>query len=75
MTPLDARNGTNPNKVRMFSRDQLSKATVDQKWDRVKVVCTQPFCKTSAYGLSFINFHAPGEEEAKPSPKKQVTIM
>ena len=27
--------------------DKLSKAVAEQKWDRVKVVCTQPYNKVS----------------------------
>ncbi|XP_060573725.1 DNA repair protein XRCC1-like [Ruditapes philippinarum] len=59
MTPLEARNGTNRNSVRMFDARKLSAAVSSQKWDRVKIVCTQPFNKTSTFGLSFIKFHSP----------------
>lgn len=59
MTPLESRNGTNRNAVRMFGPDKLNKLTASKTWDRVKVVCTQPFSKTTQYGLSFIKFHSP----------------
>lgn len=62
MMPLEARQGSNPNKVRMFTQDQLSKPECEQKWDRVKIVCTQPFNRHVQYGLSFITFHTPGEK-------------
>jgi DNA-repair protein XRCC1 len=42
----------------MFAMDKLSKPAADQKWDRVKVVCTQPFNKHVQYGLAFITFHS-----------------
>ena len=45
MSPLEARNNTNRNSVRMFSGDKLSKTVTGEKWDRVKIVCTQPFNK------------------------------
>lgn len=45
MSPADSRNGTNRNSVRMFTQDKLSKTAANDKWDRVKVVCTQPFNK------------------------------
>ena len=45
MTPSESRVSQNPNRVRIFGSDQLSKAVAGQKWDRVKVVCTQPFNK------------------------------
>ncbi|KAL4224049.1 positive regulation of DNA ligase [Mactra antiquata] len=72
MTPMEARNGTNRNSVRMFDSSKLSATVVGQKWDRVKVVCTQPFNKTSTFGLSFIKFHGPGgadKKEVEPSKK------
>ncbi|EFA01797.1 DNA repair protein XRCC1 [Tribolium castaneum] len=62
MTPLEARQGTNPNKVRMFTQEHLSKPECEQKWDRVKIVCTQPFNRHVQYGLSFITFHTPGDK-------------
>jgi len=45
MNPTEARASQNPNRVRIFGSDQLSKAVAGQKWDRAKVVCTQPFNK------------------------------
>ena len=45
MSPLESRNGTNRNAVRIFGADKLSKIVANEKWDRVKVVCTQPFNK------------------------------
>ncbi|XP_063448553.1 DNA repair protein XRCC1-like isoform X1 [Mytilus trossulus] len=58
MTPLESRNGTNRNSVRMFGPEKLSNAVASEKWDRVKIVCTQPFNKTSEYGISFIKIHS-----------------
>lgn len=58
MSPMEARSGSNPNRVRMFAMDRLSKPAAEQKWDRVKVVCTQPFNKHVQYGLAFITFHS-----------------
>lgn len=62
MSPLDSRNNTNKYSVRMFGGDKLSKTASDEKWDRVKIVCTQPFNKNITYGLSFIKFHSPPEK-------------
>ncbi|XP_063907222.1 DNA repair protein XRCC1-like isoform X2 [Zophobas morio] len=62
MTPLEARQSTNINKVRMFVQDQLSKPECEQKWDRVKIVCTQPFNRHVQYGLSFITLHTSGDK-------------
>ena len=47
MNPMESRSGQNLNRVRIFGADKLSKVTLDDKWDRVKVVCTQPFHKVA----------------------------
>uniref|UniRef100_A0A131YYP7 DNA-repair protein XRCC1 n=1 Tax=Rhipicephalus appendiculatus TaxID=34631 RepID=A0A131YYP7_RHIAP len=71
MTPMDARQGTNLNRVRMFGAEKLSQSFVKEKWDRIKIVCTQPFNKSIQYGLAFIKLHSPEENtsKAEPSPK------
>ncbi|XP_057365407.1 DNA repair protein XRCC1-like isoform X2 [Daphnia carinata] len=62
MTPQECRNETNLQRVRIFKHQDLNKATQTEKWDRVKVICTQPFNKQLQYGISFITIHAPEEE-------------
>nr|CAB3267802.1 DNA repair protein XRCC1-like [Phallusia mammillata] len=69
MTPTEARSGNGSNKVRMFSEDQLSSEIAKQSWNRVKLVCTQPFNKHTTYGLSFINLHSKENEEKSQSPE------
>ncbi|XP_013772266.1 DNA repair protein XRCC1-like [Limulus polyphemus] len=59
MTPLESRQGTNLNRVRMFGPEKLSLCTSNQKWDIAKIVCTQPFNKNTQFGISFIKFHSP----------------
>ncbi|XP_039626531.1 DNA repair protein XRCC1 isoform X1 [Polypterus senegalus] len=72
MSPNESRNGTNLNRVRMFGPDKLVKTNVEKKWDRVKIVCTQPYNKSTTYGISFIKFHSPPDpnEVLKSSPPK-----
>ncbi|RUS76889.1 hypothetical protein EGW08_015358 [Elysia chlorotica] len=72
MSPLDSRNGTNRTSVRMFGPEKLNKTTADKKWDRVKIVCTQPFAKTSQYGLSFIKFHSPSDQKDTEVKTKKI---
>lgn len=64
MTPQECRNGTNLQRVRIFKSAELNKATLSEKWDRIRVVCTQPFNKQLQYGISFITVNAE-EDEAK----------
>ncbi|KAL5017335.1 hypothetical protein ScPMuIL_006924 [Solemya velum] len=72
MTPLESRNGNNRNAVRMFGPEKLSKASSNEKWDRIKVVCTQPFNKNVTYGLSFLRISSPstGKEDEQEGSKK-----
>ncbi|KAJ7304106.1 hypothetical protein JRQ81_011630 [Phrynocephalus forsythii] len=63
MSPSESKSGTNLNRVRMFGPEKLVKAAAERKWDRVKIVCTQPYTKSLAYGLSFVRFHSPPENE------------
>lgn len=70
MTPLEARQTQNVNKVRMFKYDDLSDPERNEKWDRVKIVCTQPFNRHVQYGLSFVNLYSndrKSEEKEKSS--------
>uniref|UniRef100_A0A8C8SRT8 DNA repair protein XRCC1 n=1 Tax=Pelusios castaneus TaxID=367368 RepID=A0A8C8SRT8_9SAUR len=67
MSPSESKAGTNLNRVRMFGPDKLVKAAAEKKWDRVKIVCTQPYTKTLAYGLSFVKFHSPPENNEMQS--------
>ncbi|XP_053289607.1 DNA repair protein XRCC1 isoform X1 [Pleuronectes platessa] len=72
MSPTESRNGTNLNRVRFFGPTQLQKSPAQEKWDRVKLVCSQPYSKNIAYGLAFVKFHSPPDKNDPPpaaSPK------
>lgn len=76
MSPSESRSGTNPNRVRIFGPDKLVRAAAEKRWDRVKIVCSQPYSKDSPYGLSFVRFHSPPEkDEEAPSQKVTVTKL
>ena len=57
MTPIESRNEEMSSRVRIFSADKLSAEAREEKWDRVKVVCTQPFNSRVKYGLSFLKLN------------------
>ncbi|XP_047508001.1 DNA repair protein XRCC1 isoform X1 [Pieris napi] len=59
----ESRRGSGVDRVRTFSGEQLS-ATRLRPWDRLRVVCSQPYNKHCQYGLSFIHVFSP-EEGAK----------
>ncbi|XP_041081741.1 DNA repair protein XRCC1-like [Polyodon spathula] len=72
MSPTESRNSSNLNRVRMFGPDKLVRATAEKRWDRVKLICTQPYNKNVSYGISFVRFHSPpdGTENSAASPPK-----
>lgn len=66
MSLKESKDGINKSGVRFFKRADLNKPAVDEKWDRVKIVCTQPFNKHAPYGLSFVVLHSSvGQTEEK----------
>lgn len=65
MTLHECKNGLNVNKVRFFDTSQLS-PSCKESWDRVKIVCTQPYIKSAKFGLSFITFHSKDVPKAEP---------
>nr|XP_044989955.1 DNA repair protein XRCC1 isoform X2 [Jaculus jaculus] len=76
MSPSESRSGSNPNRVRIFGPDKLVRAAAEKRWDRVKIVCSQPYSKDSPYGLSFVRFHSPPDkDEAETSSQVTVTKL
>lgn len=50
MSPSESRSGSNPNRVRIFGPDKLVRAAAEKRWDRVKIVCSQPYSKVLEVG-------------------------
>ncbi|XP_077455771.1 DNA repair protein XRCC1 [Stigmatopora argus] len=75
MSPTESRNGTNLSRVRFFGPGQLQKSTAEGKWDRVKIVCTQPYSKNIAYGLAFVKFHSPPDKNDPPVTSPKLTKL
>ncbi len=65
MSPGESDQSTNTNRVRMFTKKDFLNPTAEEKWDRIKLVCSQPFNNRVQYGLSFIVVKGP---EDKPKP-------
>ncbi|XP_020043240.1 DNA repair protein XRCC1 isoform X1 [Castor canadensis] len=74
MSPSESRSGTNPNRVRIFGPDKLVRAAAEKRWDRVKIVCSQPYSKDSPYGLSFVRLHSRPDKEEAEAPSQKVTV-
>lgn len=61
MTPAEWRSGKNATTVRMFKQCDFNADAVEEKWDKVRIVCTQPFRKDVQFGLSLFRLHANSE--------------
>lgn len=59
--PKESRSDKPVERVRSFSNEQLAEEARAQRWDRVRVVCSQPYNKHCNYGLSFIHIDESGE--------------
>eukprot|EP01105_Mastigella_eilhardi_P023271 TRINITY_DN5842_c0_g1_i2.p1 TRINITY_DN5842_c0_g1~~TRINITY_DN5842_c0_g1_i2.p1 ORF type:complete len:807 (-),score=188.76 TRINITY_DN5842_c0_g1_i2:1256-3655(-) len=58
MTVSDAKSGANRNKSRFFGPEKLTQGVSAQKeWQRIRVVCTNPFTQDKPLGLSYIRFN------------------
>ncbi|KAI6661614.1 DNA repair protein XRCC1-like [Oopsacas minuta] len=69
MSPADSKAWKNCNVVKMFSKDKMNTVTVNQKWDRVKIVCHQHYNSSNPFGLSFIKLRS-ADKSADPTLKK-----
>ncbi|XP_062032882.1 DNA repair protein XRCC1 [Lepus europaeus] len=74
MSPSESRSGSNPNRVRMFGPDKLVRAAAQKRWDRVRIVCSQPYSKDTPYGLSFVRFHSPPDKDEAEAPAQKGTV-
>ncbi|XP_068780336.1 DNA repair protein XRCC1 isoform X2 [Struthio camelus] len=72
LTPAESRAGTGLRRVRLFGPQALAPPAARRPWDRVKVVCSQPYCQTRPFGLSFVRFHSPPESEEPPAAPRRL---
>lgn len=72
MSPHESKSSTNPNRVRLFARNALIEEVAREKWNRIKIICTQPFNRHVQYGLAFIKLHAVAESESNTN--KTITL-
>lgn len=69
MTAMESRNSTSTNRVKCFAKAALDATVCEQKWDLIKVVCSQTFNKHVQYGLSFVKVHCVDDGGNKPAEK------
>lgn len=73
---MESRNSTTTNRVRCFAKNALIPPVCDDKWDLIKVLCTQPFNKHVQYGLAFVKVLAVDDSDSalKPAEAKQTEV-
>ncbi|XP_059679712.1 protein XNDC1N [Gavia stellata] len=71
MTPADSKLDQNRCGVRMFKEADFLALAVGQKWDRLRLTCSQPFSKHSQFGLSFVRVRTPLDPEHPQPPPQQ----
>ncbi|KAI8520364.1 xrcc1 N terminal domain [Branchiostoma belcheri] len=71
MNPMESRAGKNKMVVRMFNESLLSEEGRSEMWDRVRIICRQPFRKDLQFGLSFLRLRTP-DTEVPGSPTSRV---
>jgi DNA-repair protein XRCC1 len=59
MTPSESRSNTNRNQVKLLKSTDLNKTCLNEKWDRLKIVCEQKFNRLNPFGLCFIKLYSP----------------
>ncbi|XP_045593747.1 uncharacterized protein [Procambarus clarkii] len=57
ITAEEWRAGKNITTVRMFKPGDMSSEAFREKWDKVRIVCLQPFRKDTQFGLSLLRLH------------------
>ncbi|XP_028400541.1 uncharacterized protein LOC114523723 isoform X2 [Dendronephthya gigantea] len=55
MSPAESKTGRNILGVKMFDKASFTKDVPEEEWDRVRVVCRQPFTKDKQFGLQFVD--------------------
>ncbi|NXW51697.1 TRPC2 protein, partial [Nyctiprogne leucopyga] len=73
MTPADSKLDRNRCAVRMFKEADFLALAVGQKWDRLRLSCSQPFSRRGQFGLSFLRVRTPLDPE-HPPPSQQSPV-
>ncbi|XP_045121923.1 uncharacterized protein LOC123510675 [Portunus trituberculatus] len=66
MTRSEVMAGQNRSSVRMFNKENVDEAAWDEEWDRVRILCMQPFRTPSQFGISMIKMYSESEVTLKP---------
>ncbi|XP_060083900.1 uncharacterized protein LOC132563156 [Ylistrum balloti] len=80
MTPGDCRDSNNTVRTRMFGTEHFNEVVAKEMWDRMRVICRQPWRKDIQFGVSFIRVKTnstvttgPGKQEKDKETATQRT--
>ncbi|KAK8396792.1 hypothetical protein O3P69_005031 [Scylla paramamosain] len=66
MTRAEVTSGQNRSSVRMFKPENMDEVTRNEEWDRVRILCLQPFTSPSQFGISMLKMYSESEVTLKP---------
>ncbi|XP_068122638.1 protein XNDC1N isoform X3 [Hyperolius riggenbachi] len=72
MSPADSRLRKNARGVRMFKQSDFLAEAADERWDRLRITCSQPFNKQEQFGLCFLRIRSAMDEEEQSHTKGAV---
>ncbi|XP_048216257.1 protein XNDC1N isoform X2 [Perognathus longimembris pacificus] len=67
MSLTDSKQGKNRSGVRMFKDDDFLAPASEESWDRLRLICSQPFTRHQSFGLAFLRGSCESQETG-PSP-------
>ncbi|CAD0197544.1 unnamed protein product [Chrysodeixis includens] len=67
LSRAECRRGAGVERVRSFPAAELCAPAAAQRWDRLRLVCHQPYDTSAKYGLSFVHIDE-AESSAGPAP-------
>ncbi|CAF1616078.1 unnamed protein product, partial [Adineta ricciae] len=63
MTPKESRTNTNNQQTRSCKALHLNPKSVNEKWDRLKIICEQKFARNRPFGLNYIKLYSNDSEQ------------
>ncbi|XP_037873099.1 DNA repair protein XRCC1 isoform X2 [Bombyx mori] len=73
LSPSESRRAEGVQRVRAWRGDQLAAAARGRRWDRLRVVCAQPYNRHCQFGLSFLHIDEPGDGPP-PAPPRPLAL-
>lgn len=73
MTEKEVRNDLNPHRIRFFEKSSMLESVANQRFDLIRIKCTQPYTNRWKYGISFITIYT-SDEVAESKVERPVIV-